>query len=765
MLNQCGWDNTAAIWRWSYPSFISTTILLLLNSTPIRCADEEASDSFLLRFEGHAVVFVLDCISLRDVIQMQPPTLMTIINGGAVAALCTRTAVGPSPIGGCLTVASGSRAYGVDEADLVFNTWEPLEDDTAGRVFRRCTQFPIDSNAIVAPYISIIKRLNERRSHYPQLLFALGEALSENGVHRAVIGCDDTSISYADSGFHRHAALIALDAHGRAPIGNVSKHLLMRDAVAPYGVRTNPQAFALALKEAWRRARFIVIDPGDTYRAASYAQRTLDKVAEALQRKALQWVDALLAEVLKHFHPDHDLLIVFTPTVSLKQHYEMGFLVAYGADITPGALLTTPTTRRVGLVTLTDIAPTLLRFFNIDAKAPMTGRPMKCIPSLKSAVEHTLQLIRKTSITDGFLRRAGLTSMCALEIIAMLLIMTAAMLAESALPILKRCAQYAAISGGIAATILLFVPLAYMCGYAVLPFELSPTLLLILMWCTAIISALMLRALLPSALMFVTIACGLTALVQFLDAIYGAPLALSSILGYSPYYGGRFYGLGNVTMAVMLGSSLMLACTAGVFTRCAFVNALSWLGIGTLTLIAIGHPAIGANMGGALTTLPAFIAGYIALRGWKPRWWYIVAVICAIALLLSIIIAIDLARGAGGASHFGRFALLIAEGGITALWEMVAIKAAIWWRAFRHVMWTVAFIVCIIAATGVTIAQWHRIQRLWYQEPAFRASAVAFIVAAIIGLLLNDSGPQTPATLFIYGWSGIALIFILRRDY
>ena len=55
------------------------------------------------------------------------------------------------------------------------------------------------------------------------------------------------------------------------------------------------------------------------------------------------------------------------------------------------------------------------------------------------------------------------------------------------------------------------------------------------------------------------IICGLTVLLLLLDLAVGAPLQMSSLLGYSPHTAARFTGFGNTTFAVFGACAVVAA--------------------------------------------------------------------------------------------------------------------------------------------------------------------------------------------------------------
>jgi hypothetical protein len=135
------------------------------------------------------------------------------------------------------------------------------------------------------------------------------------------------------------------------------------------------QGVVNATRDALRRADAVIVDPGDTDRAAQFAGQALAPAAQAARRAALHRSDALLGRVLRKSvtnapsaaptaaAPDANL----TPTIAL------------GPGITRGTL-SSPSTKRDAVVAITDLAPTILRALRTPIPDGMVGHPLTVTP-------------------------------------------------------------------------------------------------------------------------------------------------------------------------------------------------------------------------------------------------------------------------------------------------------------------------------------------------------------------------------------------------
>jgi hypothetical protein len=219
----------------------------------------------------------------------------------------------------------------------------------------------------------------------------------------------------------------------------------------------------------------------------------------------------------------------------------------------------------------------------------------------------------------------------------------------------------------------------------------------------------------------ISIAVVLSSLLFALDAFIGGSMSVNTPFGYSLFFGGRYYGLGNVGMGLTLGAIYALALALDwrrwVAASLCFVGA-----------ILVGAPFSGANIGGALTGI---VVALMAIFSGRFRWWHLLVAIAALVVFFGGFSVFELTRPEP-LTHWGRFIRSVAEGGLTSFASMVWTKLGISLRAFRAIHWDIAF-----------LAQLFLLSVLWWRQG--RDWKLATLLAGIIAaLLFNDSGPQTP---------------------
>jgi hypothetical protein len=197
--------------------------------------------------------------------------------------------------------------------------------------------------------------------------------------------------------------------------------------------------------------------------------------------------------------------------------------------------------------------------------------------------------------------------------------------------------------------------------------------------------------------------------------------SLNTPFGYSSFFGGRYYGLGNVGMGIALGSLFAIGLAMGWGRKGAAL-------LGALGTVLVGAPIMGANIGGALTG----VAMTASVLGWgRWRWRHVLVALLLTVTFLGIFAAIELMRPEP-LTHWGRFVHAVAQEGLLALGAMVWTKLGISLRAFRAIHWDFAW-----AMQGALLAVlW------WAGERDWRWGGL--VIGSLAALLLNDSGPQTP---------------------
>ena len=177
----------------------------------------------------------------------------------------------------------------------------------------------------------------------------------------------------------RPAAVALMDGEGRVDTGQVEPGVLLEETdEAPFGWRADADQVVAATNLALTDADVVLVDPGDLDRAAALADiEAPPRFTVPARDRALRDTDALLGRLTADLPPD--VLVLVVSVVPPAAEWRLTPVVATGADVVPG-YLHSPSTKRLGLVTLTDVAPTVLAAVGADIPGAMIGRPLRYHP-------------------------------------------------------------------------------------------------------------------------------------------------------------------------------------------------------------------------------------------------------------------------------------------------------------------------------------------------------------------------------------------------
>ncbi|MGH3850325.1 MAG: hypothetical protein ACRDRT_11570, partial [Pseudonocardiaceae bacterium] len=217
---------------------------------------------------------------------------------------------------------------------------------------------------------------------------ALGDALHAAHLRTAVLGSGDIPpglVNIYSAGRPRQdrlrPALAALaDRDGRVDIvgggldSGAESDLLMADPLAPFGLRADPGEVLTATRAALEQADVVLVDPGDLTRVAALGE---GDAPERYRSRAIADTDSLIGSLVTQVPPD-TLVLIVAPTPP-DRHWRLTPTVVVGLGAPVGELHS-PSTRQPGLVTLTDVAPTVLASLGVPVSADLVGHALRYTP-------------------------------------------------------------------------------------------------------------------------------------------------------------------------------------------------------------------------------------------------------------------------------------------------------------------------------------------------------------------------------------------------
>jgi hypothetical protein len=394
-------------------------------------------------------------------------------------------------------------------------------------------------------------------------------------------------------------------------------------------------------------------------------------------------------------------------------------LPAFGITGVGGDGVRSASTRRPGLVSAIDIAPTILTHLGRDVPNAMRGEVVRGGKGPTAA--RMQELRRRWSDVRSGRQGSSLSGVAGLSFLVLLLFGTVMGMRAGLRPGLR-----------IGALALMWWPTAVLLVAAREPGSKGTETALIAVVSVALGAitehwlAWPRGPLLPAA----------AALSAFtLDLATGGSLISRSALGPSVVSGSRFYGISNELEPLLPILALVgLAAFVGDrprSRRLCVLYAACGIALGTV----VGWGRLGADVGGVLTVGGGFaVATLLMLPGGITRRSLVVAALVPF-VAIGLLVALDLGLSGGG--HLSRN--LTRSEGATDLWELVTRRYQLAFRVLGHGRTLTTF---LGAALGIAFAIRNR--AALYAAARGRAWIAALIgglAAGIVGAVTNDSGP------------------------
>lgn len=716
---------------------------------------EAGGDGPVGRGGRKAVVILADGLTWQDCRIRGGPALARFLSVASVGSANARTADRGDPLlSACATLGAGRRMTAPESAGYGLGLNERFHAETAADIYlRRMGRLPswgeqgsaddkLPATAAICIAWPELERANAESSYRgrPGLL---GESLRRAGMASAAIGNSDDRALVC-----RPAVLVAMDARAAAPWSDVGARTVADDPLAPFGIVCDVRAMAEAAAAAPVEA--LILDMGDFARLRRYAVNLSSGAYDLQLGLCYERLDALLVELERLLGPPSEqLAYVLTSPSSVSGLAPVAIAGwSYGTG-----LLTSPTTRRAGLVTSLDMAPTILAGLGVDPAWECDGAaivqaavappcPAGAIETPGGLTDHVaLAMLMEQTLTlaaqargpvlrlfIGFLVAAvfGLLGVIVLNCRAprwMLQPVRALLVAASSAPLVLLTGPIVGVWGTVASTVLLIVG------------------------CAAL--ALLMVRISGSAMWSVVLLSGATAVVIALDAFTGGRLASTSLLGHSAVLGARYYGIGNELMGVLVGS----AAVAGAgLSRSPWVSATA----AAAAMVILGHPSIGANFGGMISAAVTSVAivtmairrSPLSARPTRSR-AVALAGVCLAAMGATVALIL-LDASSPKSSHIGRAwrTLMQHAGGSGQLAAIVLRKLAMNIRLLRYTAWTqvlIAFLAILGAmAAGARGGVFQRFRRGYF---GLYAALMGGLAGAATAMVVNDSGVVACATL------------------
>lgn len=699
------------------------------------------------------VILIHDFVDISDLEKARTPNLHALIGKSGTGLMNVRSRSG-LPASAYMSLAVGSRAGTIVGAELSFNSTESArgwslypagntEAPIAGELYANFTGLTPPGQGVVNPFIEPVKTYATTYNP-PYLPAQLGERARQAGLQIAVLGNADTRET-----LNRSAVLLAMDANGQVEHGNVSQTLLEEDPSFPGGLRTRPDIFLEQFSDLYRANDILVVDLGDTTRVEKSRENCSPEMLQVHKLKAMERNDQLVGGMLQELDLERTMLVMLTPNPSgemLEQgNFGLAPILVYQPEIPPG-LLSSSTTRRAGLVSNSDFLPAVMAFLNGNSNNLF----IKTIPG----TDHSLQALdQKLAFLIRLRQQRG--------VIHYILILFAILTIAGGYWVYickpKKGSRF--LNGLLLTTLSMPLVILFLSLSGYVSVWRSAFLLISLSILVGVTLFYLFRHNLLSALLFLSL---VTMLLITVDAFLGSPLMINSALGSDSIAGGRFYGIGNDLMGILLASSI-LSVTLTVSSLRVKPLTKALLGLIPLAIVttAVGHPHYGANMGGLITAIVMLGFFYLVVMGISLTLKRL-ALIGLTALAGVLTVARFDALFSANPSHAGQAITNLFSGGWLALLSIVKTKLGILGNTVYNSPWSLVLLLSAIILAFVWIRHRQALDEVVQQFPVVEKAGRILLLTATTVFLVNDTGVIAAALILLYLcsllWAALAQI-------
>jgi hypothetical protein len=410
--------------------------------------------------------------------------------------------------------------------------------------------------------------------------------------------------------------------------------------------------------------------------------------------------------------PNDLLLLVESPSAERRR-----LLAITAAGLGNGRNLRSDTTRTDGLVSVTDIAPTVMEQVGIEVPDEVAGQPMETGGD-RSADDLTELKDRLAEVGPRRWRTVvgGLLG--------------ATLLAAGIGALGSGDPRRSMARGAFLAA--LWLPSVLLVTGAIAPTRVGE-LALVSVACALL--ALATDRLLPWPRAIV-LPAAVTIVAHVIDLALGSDLIQRSLLGPNPILGARFFGVGNeleVTVGVigLLGIGALFAASPRRRIVWGFLIG------GTALALTFSWGRLGADVGASIMIAAGAAAAAVAALGERPGKLRIAAIGAAPLLALGVLAVLDIATG--GDAHFTRSVL--DAGGLGDLADIAQRRVELSYRSLTR------GIIGLLVAVAVIALVWgvrsrRKLLAPLESSPGLQAGLLGALVAVVVGALSNDSGPM-----------------------
>ena len=445
--------------------------------------------------------------------------------------------------------------------------------------------------------------------------------------------------------------------------------------------------------------------------------------------------------------PAGSTLVVAAPGDGTEPHLRV--IVVSGPGFS-GGLLTAASTRRPGMVVLTDLTPTVLGWLGAPVPSATAGSPLRSEPRGPGGLAATVRTLAAQD-TAAQVYRGTVTpfyQLVGFGYAALFVLIALIPWARGERRGTRRRAV-ARAAGAWAASMPAGTFLAGLVPWWTLAHPAVVLYSLTVAWAAVVAAAALAGPWRRDPLGPPGVVAAVTLAVIGLDLVSGSQLARETPFGLSALEAGRFYGLGNNAVVIYAASGLVCAAWAGaaLLRRGQRGRALLAMAAVTgLTVATAAWPGFGAKAGGTIAMLPGFLLLLAAAANVAITWRRAVLAAVSGLALVTVLALVNYLVPVTGHSDIGGFVGQVLHGGAGATLQrkIGSNFGSLTANPFLPV------VPVVVAGLGAIVAWPDRLwcpllARAYRRIPLLRATLSAVWLVAVLSWLTEDSGITVPA--------------------
>lgn len=600
--------------------------------------------------------------------------------------------------------------------------------------------------------INFIDFYNQNKGEYKSSIGYLGQTLSSNGKKIGVLGNSDYYDSTGQFVKNRDFCLAVMDSRGRIHDG-VLDGINKKKTNFPYGIGTDYKKLREETKRLYESSDLLFVELGDTFRLDEYKENLNKNTYVKMKRMVYSEANKYIASTLKMAGDNDTIYIIgsFPSRLDYKNNRRLAPVIRIDKSEKGSGLLETSTTRRKGVIANIDLGVDILNRFGLKNKF-MNGRVIKSVP-MENSFEYLQKDYKKIIAISSI--RMSIINIYVTIIVASWIICALALWKKEKIPqkhrgkVLNVLKEFVKLG--------LIMPLAFLTA-PILQARTEPGVALSIIAAT-IVYYLAGRVLFKNDDMkqICLFASAMIAIIVVDSALY-TPLMESNIMSYDPMIGARYYGIGNEYEGVTIGSAII-----------AFAILLEhksikrWMVVPFLLLVLFtsAYPAMGANVGGAISECVAYIVFILLICDIKIDLKKALMILLATGGLVVAFAIADIALGLG--SHLGNFVNQILANGPMEIVNVFARKIEMNVKLAQTTVWVNILLAGLAILALIIFRPNKNFAAMKAKYPLIYKGYLSIMVGCIVTLFVNDSGIISSATDSIYLLIPIIIIMINEK--